>query len=284
METGKNSAGIKNCFGRTSDKELKENHFLVLADDALRFSYSFIDVKENQCVGLCSFSQQDGRTTKVEKLRDFIKFQPELKKIYARTIVLFSNRECTLIPEEVYKEEDKEKYINLLFGDAYSGECYSMHLPDLGNYLVYKTSSELDSLYKELFPGSIYYHSTGFLLNTLSRVSFNYKKPLIHAHFSKNYFEMAMFSKGKLLFYNSFEFQTSEEIAYYILYALKQWKVEADEIMVSGQMHAESDEFFWLKKYVKKIVDFPAAELLPYPASLENPVAYLNILNPELCE
>ena len=248
METGKNNAGNKNCFGRTSVKELKENHFLVLANENSQFSYSFIDVNESQCVGLCSFSQLEEGVDKVDKLQNLLKDQPELHKNYARAIVLFSNRECTHIPEEVYKEEDNEKYINLLFGDSYSGKCYSMHLPDLGNHIVYKTPSDLDSLYSELFPGSIYYHSTGFLLKTLSRISFSYKEPLVHAHFSKNYFEMAMFSKGKLLFYNSFEFQTSEEIAYYILYALKQWKVEANKIMVSGQMLAESDELYWLKK------------------------------------
>ena len=284
METGKNNADKKKCFGRTSIKDLKENHFLVLADEDLKFSYSFIEVKASQCVGLCSLSQKDGGVDKVDKLQALLKDQPELYKNFARTIVLFSNRECTLIPEEVYQEDDKEKYIELLFGDAFSGKCYAMHLPNLGNYLVYKAPSSLDKFYMELFPGSIYYHSTGFLLNTLSRISFDYKKPLVHAHFSKNYFEMAMFSKGKLLFYNSFEFQTSEEIAYYILFALKQWKVEANKIMVSGLMLADSDEFFWLKKYVQKIVDFPKDELLPYPASLENPLSYINLLNPELCE
>lgn len=284
METGKNNSDKKRCFGRTNIKELKENHSLVLADEDLQFSYSFIDVKENQCVGLCSFSQQAGGVDKVGKLQKLLKAQQELHKNYARTIVLSSKRECTLIPEEVYKKEDEEKYISLLFGDAYSGKYHSMHLPSLGNYLVYKTPVASDELYKELFPGSIYYHSTGFLLNTLGRISFSYKEPLVHAHFSKNYFEMAMFSKGKLLFYNSFEFQTSEEIAYYILYALKQWNVEANKIMVSGQMPADSDELFWLKKYVQEIVDFPKDELLPYPASIENPLRYINLLSPELCE
>ena len=284
METGKNNADKKSCFGRTSVKELKENHFLVLADEALQFSYSFIDVKASQCVGLCSFSNKDGGLDKVDKLKVLLNDQPELNKNYAREIVLFSNRECTLIPEEVYRKDDEEKYINLLFGDTYSGNYYSMHLPDLGNYLVYKTANDLDTLYKELFPGAVFYHSTGFLLNALSRISFNHKKPLVHAHFSKNYFEMAMLSNGKLLFYNSFEFQTSEEIAYYILFALKQWKVKADKIMVSGQMLHDSDEFFWLKKYVQEIVEFPKDELLPYPASLENPLSYINLLNPELCE
>jgi len=284
METGKNSPGKKSCFGRTSVKELRENHFLVLANESLQFSYSFIDVNESQCVGLCSVSNLEEGADKVDELQKLLQDQPELHKNYARTIVLFSYRECTLIPEEVYRDDDKEKYINLLFGDNFSGKCYSMHLPDLGNYLVYKAPSSLDNLYNEFFPGSIYYHSTGFLLKTLSRISINYKKPLVHAHFSKNYFEMAIFSKGKLLFYNSFEFQTSEEIAYYILYALKQWKVEAKRIMVSGQMLADSDELYWLKKYVHEIVEFSKNELLPYPASVENPLNYLNLLYPELCE
>lgn len=284
METGKSNAERKKCFGRTSVSELKENHFLVLAVENYQFSYSFIDIKANQCVGLCSFPQQDIVVEKIEKLKVILKDQPELTINFARAIVLFSNRECTLIPEEVYHKKDKEKYIELLFGDDYTGKYYSMHLPNLGSYLVYKIPSSLENLFRDFIPGSIFYHSTGFILNSLSRISLNSKKPLVHAHFSKNYFEMAMFSKGKLLFYNSFEFQTSEEIAYYILYALKQWKVETNEIMVSGLMHANSDEFFWLKKYIPKIIDFPKDELLPYPASLENPSNYINLFNPELCE
>jgi hypothetical protein len=281
METGKNNNSFKDCFGRT---DLKENNHLVIADNAENFSYSFIDIKNSQCVGLCSFPLQETGYDKIEEQRKIIEEQSEIRKNYERTTLLFANRECTLIPEEIYRKKDNEKYINLLFADVFSAQYNAMHLPSLGNYLVYKIPASADELYREQFPGAVFYHSTGFLLNTLGRISFKQKYHLVHTHFSKNYFEMAIFFQGKLLFYNSFEFQTSEEIAYYILFALKQWGVESKEIMISGMMNPQSDELYWLKKYIPKIVGFPVDELLPYPASIEYPLNFINLLNPELCE
>jgi hypothetical protein len=282
METGENSNSFKDCFGRTTD--LKENNQLIIADNAKNISFSFIDTKNCQCVGLCSFLFRKTGFDNIVERQEIINEQPGIKKNHIRTIILFTNRECTLIPEEIYSHTDKEKYINLLFDDDYSGEYNTMYLPSLGNYLVYKIHSTVNKLYRELFPAAVFYHSTGFLLNTLGRISSKQKKAVVHLHFSKYYFEMAIFANGKLLFYNSFEFQTSEEIAYYILFALKQWKVETNEIMVSGLMNPYSDELYWLKKYIPTIVGFPVDELMPYPASIESPLSYINLLNPELCE
>ena len=53
-----------------------------------------------------------------------------------------------------------------------------------------------------------------------------------------------------MLFYNSFSYQTSEDIAYFIMYALKQWDIEENEISISGILNAESEELFWLRKYL----------------------------------
>jgi hypothetical protein len=281
METGEINSGFKDCFGSS---DLKENNHLVIADSPESFSYSFIDIKNNQCAGLCTFELQETGFEKTDEKRKIINQQSGIQKSFVRTIILFTNRECTLIPEEVYHKADNEKYINLLFADVYSGKYNAMHLPSLGNYLVYKIPSSTENLYNELFPGAVFYHSTGFLLNTLGRISAKQKNILVHTHFLKNHFEMAMFSNGKLLFYNSFEFQTSEEIAYYILFALKQWKIETKEIMVSGLMNPNSDELYWLKKYIPKIVGFPLDALLPYPASIEAPLSYINLLSQELCE
>lgn len=281
METGKNNTDTKRCFGRIT---LKENNHLVISDSLDFFSYSFIDLKAGQCVGLCSFPLKGIGYEKTDEQIKIIKSKSEISNHYKRTSILFSNRECTLIPEEIYNKQDKKKYIDLLFSDQYSGIYNAMHLPALGNYLIYKIPATKDKMYREYFPGALFYHSTGYLLNTLNRLSFKHNKHLVHTHFLKNHFEVAIFLKGKLLFYNSFEFQTSEEIAYYILYAIKQWNVEVDKIVISGQLTPDSDELYWLKKYIKQIEIFPIDELLPYPASIDNPQLYINLLNLELCE
>ena len=281
METGKNKAGDKSCFGNT---ELKKNNLLVISSSASNFLYSFIDLKSYQCVGLCSIIKKETSFSNPNDVLDLVKEQPDLLKGFVRTKIVFTNRECTLIPEEIFKEEDTEKYIDLLFPDTYSGNVHIMHLPSLENYLVYKIPVAIDEFYKESFPGVVFEHSTGNLLSTLSRISFLKKNTLIHVNFSQKSFEVVMCKKGKLLFYNSFEYQTSEEIAYYILFALKQWEIEPEEVMVSGELNPDSDELYWLKKYIPKVISFPVDELLPYPASIENPSNYIGLLNPEVCE
>lgn len=284
MGTGKNKQADKKCFGQATLDTLNKKHFLIIADEFPRISYSFLDVKNEQCNGLCSLLNLINGSETALNLTNKIKDQTELQIKFARTTLLFSNRYCTLIPEEVYRKEDEESYINLIYGDSFSGIFYSMHLPELGNYLVYKIPVAKDSMYRDLFPGLLIYHGTGYLLSMISRISFDYESPLVHAHFLQDYFELMIFSKGKLLFYNSFDFRTSEEIAYYILFAIKQWEIEVKTIMVSGLLYAESDELYWLKKYIHKIVPFPTESLLPFPASIENPLNYINLLNPELCE
>ena len=105
METGENNSGSKNCFGSLG---LKESNYLVIADNPSNFSYSFIDIKNEQCVGLCSFVLSEIGFDKTDEQRKIIKGKSGLKNNFARTTVLFSNRECTLIPEEVYHKGNNE--------------------------------------------------------------------------------------------------------------------------------------------------------------------------------
>lgn len=285
METGKNKFDTY-CVGQTKKQELHSSSSLLIESEFDQLSFAILDKKANQCVGLCSVPMDSsaGRMEGRDAFQEFITKNEVLNFSFSSRIILMANRECVFIPEEVFREEDKEEYIQSSFGDNYSGKCFSFKLSELKNYIVFKVPEWLLNLYNDQLSGASIEHSTAYLVDSIYRLSKREEKTVIHAHFKRSFFELIIFKKGKMLFYNSFSYQTSEDIAYFIMYALKQWNIEIDEISVSGVLQPESDELYLLKKYLGDIYVFPEEELLPYPPALDFPSNFINLLNPSLCE
>lgn len=281
METGKNSQATYS-IGTTNVKELQASFSLIIESEIDQFSYAILDKKANQCVGLSSF-RLDG-VNRREDLKDILSTNEVLNFPFSNRTILLSNRECVFIPEEIFAEEKNDFYIKSSFDVNYEGSCFSQKLAQLTNYCVFKAPSWLLNLYNEHLSGASIVHSSAYLAEALYRLSLRTEGIMTHVHFKKTFFEMYIFDQGKMLFYNSFSYQTSEDIAYFIMYALTQWEVKDKAISVSGVLDEESDELYWLRKYLQNITVFPKTELLSYPAAIERPTAYLNLLNPSLCE
>lgn len=281
METGKNNQATYS-IGTTNVKELQTSFSLIIESEVDQLSYAILDKKANQCVGLSSF-RLDGINRR-EKLADLLSTNEVLNYPFSNRSILLSNRECVFIPEEIYAEEKNDFYIKSSFDVNYEGTCFSQKLAPLSNYCVFKAPDWLLSQFNEYISGASIVHSSAYLAEALYRLSLQTDGIMTHIHFKKTFFEMYMFDKGKMLFYNSFSYQTSEDIAYFIMYALTQWEVKQNAISVSGTLDEESDELYWLRKYLQKITVFPTSELLSYPAAIEKPAAYINLLNPSLCE
>jgi hypothetical protein len=285
METGKNKFDTFSV-GRTKKEELRTVDKLLIESELNQISYVIIDKKAKQCIGLCSvpLAPGHGRIDRRDFYRDLLDTDYLLKFPFSKRQVLLSNRECLFIPEEIYNEAELEQYIKISFGNDFSGKCFAIKMPELKNYLVFKTPDWILKLYDEKLSGASISHATVYLVETMYRLSKQKNNVLVHAHFKTGFFELIIFDKGKFLFYNSFTYQTSEDIAYFIMYALKQWEIEEKIISISGILNADSDELYWLKKYLLQINSIPNDTFCPYPAALEEPARFINLLNPTLCE
>jgi len=285
METGRNKFDIF-CVGQTKKDELQSIDKLLIESELNQISYAIIDKKAKQCVGLCSvpIGSSLGRMERRAFYKEFLSVNHIINFPFSERQVLLSNRECVFIPEEVFNEEEMEMYISSSFGSDFAGKCYFMRMPELKNYLVFKVPEWLIKLYDEQLSGASIKHASAYLVESVYRLSRQLNELVVHAHFKRASFELVIVEKGKLLFYNSFTYQTSEDIAYFIMYALKQWGIEDSKISISGLLDTTSDELHWLRKYLTNIISFPDDAFSPYPASLENPSSYINLLNPSLCE
>ena len=285
METGKNKLESY-CFGQTKQEELSSSAHLLIESEVDQLSFSIIDQKANQCIGLCSFpiNQSLGNSERREVIQSIMTSNDIINYPFSKRQLLVSSRECVFVPEEIFRKEEQDDYIRSSFESDYGGKVFSHAIPSLNNYLVYKIPEWLLSLVEDKLSGTIVSHSSSYLAEALYRSSIKNEEATVHVHFKRSFFELFIFNKGKMMFYNSFSFQTSEDIAYFIMYALKQWDMESNGLTVSGIFDADSDELYWLKKYAGEIEEFPVDNLLPYPAAIEKPGSYINLLNPSFCE
>ena len=281
METGASRQAIY-AIGKTNVSELQSSYSLIIESQIDQFSYAILDKKANLCVGLSSFKIDS--LNRRENLKELLATNEVLNFPFSNRSILMANRECVFIPEEIFSTEKQDFYIESSFDVNYEGKCFSQKLDQLSNYCVFKTPQWLMNLYNEHLSGATIVHSTAYLAEALYRLSMQSEGVMTHVHFKRSFFEMFIFDQGKMLFYNSFPYQTSEDIAYFIMYALTQWEVKDKAISVSGVLDEESDELYWLRKYLQHIDVFPAAELISCPAAIEKPSTYINLLNPSLCE
>lgn len=285
METGKSKFDIT-CVGQIKKEELRTADKLLIESDLNIISYAIIDKKAKQCVGLCSapINTSLGRMERRKFYEEFLVENQLINFPFSSRQILISTRECVFIPEEIYNKDELELYIDASFESNFSGKYFSMKMPELKNHLVFKAPEWLVNLYNDKLSGASIVHSTYYLVESIFRMSSQTNELIVHAHFKRTFFELVIFDKGIFQFYNSFSYQTSEDIAYFIMYALKQWGIENNKISISGHLDSKSDELYWLKKYLTEIVELPNDAFSPYPAALENPSSFINLLNPALCE
>lgn len=281
METGKSKVGTF-CVGKSKKEELQSADSLLIESEIDNLSIAIIDKKASQCVGLCSIPLD--LKHRREDLKNILSNDAILNFPFSKRNILMANRECVFIPEEIYEESKNDYYIQSSFGENYEGICFSNKLAELANYIVYKVPQWLIIEYEDHLSGASIQHSTALLVESIFRLSKQSSELIVHAHFRRTFFELVVFKKGKMLFYNSFAYQTSEDIAYFIMYAFAQWEFEANSMFVSGVLDQNSDELYWLRKYLKEINTFPDQFLMAYPAALESPSNFINLLNPSLCE
>lgn len=281
METGKNSKDTY-CVGLVKKEELQTSYSLLIESEIDQLSFAILDNKDKECVGLCSIAIE--RIHRREALNEVLATNEILNFPFSKRSILMANRECVFIPEEIYVEEKNDFYIEASFGDNFKGKCFSKKLPELNNYIVFKVPEWLLKQFDEHLSGATISHSSAFLVESIYRISKQKEETIIHAHFKRSFFELVIFKNGKMLFYNSFLYQTSEDIAYFIMYALSQWEIDGRSISVSGVLDQDSDELYWLRKYLSEITIFPDEQLLPFPPAIEQPSTFINLLNPSLCE
>ena len=163
---------------------------------------------------------------------------------------VIDERVNTLIPKALYNSDDNDKYLNFSFNQPKDWGIAVDMLEKHEAVNIFAFPNALQAKIKAKWPEANFYHSSSVFLESLP-TSTNSK---VWVNVRNRDFDMAIM-KDKLLFFNNFKFNTKDDFAYFLLFAMEQNGLSGDDtpVCVSGLILPSSDIINLCGRYIRDI-------------------------------
>jgi hypothetical protein len=188
-----------------------------------------------------------------EVLEYLIETEPFFSQNYANVYVCVSNTLYTLVPAALFVNENKEQLLKFNHNITNDFVVLSDEIFSADSHCIYAFDKRIKELIDKAFPNNHVKHKTSCLIEGLPSASSKTHKTCL-VNVQGNNMDVALYNK-KLLFFNTFEFQTAEDFLYFILAGLEQNSCTLDEteVVLAGEIETGSALYLTLKQYIPKI-------------------------------
>lgn len=173
-------------------------------------------------------------------------------KSFASVTFITDNRYCSLIPEPLFNEADQAKYLDFAFQipDTYS--IVSERLASAQCFNVYALPTALKDKVTGKWPNTHFTHTSSIFIDSILKKEDGNG---IFVNVRNRDFDMLVKKEGKLQFFNNFKFNTKEDFAYFLLFAMEQNGLSGQDTLVrfSGLIRPASDIIDLCGRYVRDI-------------------------------
>jgi hypothetical protein len=179
-----------------------------------------------------------------------------LDKTYADTSVIIHNEKSLIVPSANFSKESSHDYLNVVFGET-NNEAFFVDsfASEQGIVNIYRISSEwLNVINKHLEVVSIMHTYTKTIAQLFQLSLAN--NDCMKVAFYDDHLIVALISNKKLQIIQNFNYQSREDVLYYLLSIVERFNAKADNILLaaSGMVDVKGTLFNDLKKYFKRII------------------------------
>ena len=173
-------------------------------------------------------------------------------KTFQSVTCIIDNRYCTLIPEPLFNKADQASYLDFGFQIPEGYAIGSERLESTPCHNVFAYLKALQDKVSTKWGNVNIVHSSSVLINN---VMHNTENNGVYVNVRNRDFDMLIKKEGKLLFFNNFRFNTKEDFAYFLLFAMEQNGVSGQDTPVSfsGLIRPASDIIDLCGRYVKNL-------------------------------
>mgnify|MGYP001819176976 CR=1 FL=1 len=238
-------------------------------ENSIRYSETIIFEKERSPYGL-----QKGLVALFER-------HSLTQKSFSEVIVVHRNNLFSLVPKSLFDQNEMPNYLkfntkilatdHMVYDEIEGHDMMNVYVPfvNVNNYIY------------ELFGEFTFKHNGTVMIKSLLKENITDKEPTCYIHIAHRQMDITIIAKKKLLLFNSFNFDTKEDLVYYLLFTMEQLKLDTEhtKLKLFGNVE-EGDELYAIcYQYVKNVSIF----VLPttsYPfANLDGEAIDFTVLN-----
>jgi hypothetical protein len=208
--------------------------------------------------------------------------QPTFTSIY----INWPGKNFTLVPSAYYKPEKAKELLEFSVGKTEEGTiCVNDVKPDIK--LVFSVPTSLKNILDKTFPHHQLQHSGACLIN-LFFTHFQLKKANVLLSIREKQIELVIKKDKQLLLYNIFDIKTNEDILYYLLFSIEQFKLDPVtlQLAISANRETNDELFDAVKKYIRH-VNFAVTDKVIQRKEVFETLPhhfYFSLLNRPVCE
>ncbi len=217
------------------------------------------------------------------EITEIINNDSNLKAEFFSQSIAFINFPSTLVPDKLYKEEEAETL--LTFNTKVNGKVLADNIFSQKAYLIYSVPESILNIVSNFFPNAKYKAQESILIQQYSQLNTENKKAYLYLNEQK--VGITIFNGDKLIFNNSFKYDSKEDLLYYVLFSFEQLKLSPDSINVSvfGNIEETDESFGLMYEYIRNIKLGKRPHQFTFPTEF-NPLAdhkYFGLFTQILC-
>ena len=178
---------------------------------------------------------------------------PVLSNPYDEIIVVHDNSINTFVPNAIFDENFLGSYlqynVKVFETDLFSHDAITPY--DFQN--VYVPYVNINNFLLDQFETFEYCNANSILVKKMLEQTSNQTEKEVYIHVQKEHFEIIVLKNKELLLFNSFDYQTTEDFIYYVLFTFEQLQLNPETVplFVLGLENENGALFQMAYKYIR---------------------------------
>jgi hypothetical protein len=257
VETGNKTKPGLILTDESAQKDSTLSYYLYSRIAADGMSFSIFDPERKKHLALFDYPFEEAlEWEKLPEILDKIIAQNDwLKKFYKSSFITIANNKSSLVPTPLFEPGKAPDYLKLNAEINDSSVLFTDNFKSIDAKNVYSVPNELTKRLKKYFPSGKIMHSGTVLIDVVLN---NYKhvaKKQVFINVSPFFFDVLVHEGSQLIFFNTFQHHTKEDLNYFLLFVYEQLKLNPEEIplIITGNIQKTSHEYELLQKYIRNI-------------------------------
>jgi hypothetical protein len=191
----------------------------------------------------------------LDKLKALFTNDTTLNQDFDKVTIIHDNDLSTLVPESLFNENHLADYLKfnskILKSDFIAFDTLSAN----HSVNVYVPYVNINNYIYDKFGDFIFKHASSVLIQSILQIEQDSGEHKMYVNVNYNHFEIVVLDKSKLVFYNTFVYNSEEDFIYYILFTAEQLQLDPEtlNLVFIGDI-AENDKLYNIAyKYIRNI-------------------------------
>jgi len=245
MEIGENN-NITSFYKKNVNFANTENFHLSIEVSPVNLKYTLLNTENLEYLLFKSVEVGNNLLTAIGS-------EEILKQTFFSTSMCYSNFPTTIVPNELYSEINKERYLQFISDKKGTIKTDKIHQNNATT--IYSVKEDIVHLMNQIQSGVIEKNSSTINIEQLIKQYKNLTEKTAFLFINRKNIELIILKKGELILHNYFDVNNSIDVLYYTLFGFNQLKMNPEEsnLYLFGNIEKGDENYILIYDYIRNI-------------------------------